>query len=281
MRQQVSYIIALMSGASGNPSQRRGSFASRKARGEQGGATARSGKEKAHGFDARYYHQNANRHGIHTLRTFDCPVCDSKSTIRVDLNPRLREGTVRCTYCMSLRPIPEDLPYPYSAPFIPSLENKADVFFKFNEMYTALLQRQTEGDDAAGPSSSSAVEGHGGGGGARKRPRDGDDAGDDVGGVGEAGADGLFSELEFYPADPDAPDNVLHGVSEEAALGEARVDDHSVGEDGEGDMKEAEVAVEESEAHAAHRPPQADVGDDLSGTGVDDVDIADFFADSD
>ncbi|KAG5506453.1 hypothetical protein JKF63_05956 [Porcisia hertigi] len=134
---------------------RRGQFASRKARGETGGggASSDSKKNKEHSFDARRYHQNANTHGIHALRTFDCPVCDSKNTIRVTLSPRLRQGTVSCTYCCSLRPVPPDLPYPSVQTFVPSLENKADVFFRFNEQYTALL-RLDSGEHVGGPAGS-------------------------------------------------------------------------------------------------------------------------------
>lgn len=116
------------------------SFASRKARGEV--PVSRHLKGKEHGYDARNYHQNVHQRGIQALRSFDCPVCESKNTVRIDLNSRLHEGTVRCTYCMSLRPIPSDLPYPYTTRYIPSLENKADVFFKFSEKYQSLLQEQ-------------------------------------------------------------------------------------------------------------------------------------------
>ncbi|KPA75306.1 hypothetical protein ABB37_08605 [Leptomonas pyrrhocoris] len=277
-----------MSGASGNPAQRRSSFASRKARGEQGGTAPTSKNEKSHGFDARHYHQNANRHGIHALRTFDCPVCDSKNTIRVDLNSSLREGTVRCTYCMSLRPIPEDMPYPYSTSFVPSLENKADVFFKFNEMYNALLQKQMGGDDVAGPSSSGTLGGRSGGNnasesGTRKRPRDGDDAEDGSGGVAHGEEDGLLGGLAFYPTDADGLDSGVPDFVDGAALAAGNANDHGVYEDSDGETKKVEETVEEAgDRPQQEAPPLQDaVEDDLTGVGMDDVDIAEFFADSD
>lgn len=272
-----------MSGPDNNPAKRGSSFASRKARGEQGGLAAKNGKrEKNHGYDARNYHQNANRHGIRALRIFDCPVCDSKNTIRVDLNARLGEGTVRCTYCMSLRPIPEDLPYPYTTKFIPTLENKADVFFRFSEKYNELLEQQQkeQEDRSAGLSTSGGGES---GGGARKRPRDGDDGASDGGGDGEGGD--LLSGLSFLPTDADGLDGVVSGALDGPVFGKVPLDDHGVydGADGETAKEEGGEMLAEG---TGDRPGQdesspADPTDDFQGEGVDDVDLEEFFADSD
>ncbi|RNF26687.1 RNA editing complex protein MP90 [Trypanosoma conorhini] len=75
---------------------------------------------------------------LQCLTTFDCPVCRLRNSVKVDLNTKERQAVVRCTYCMSLRPRPLDLPYPFSTSFVPRLENRADVFFKFNELYRGL-----------------------------------------------------------------------------------------------------------------------------------------------
>lgn len=258
-----------MSGSSGQEAPRRGSFASRKARGEQGSSAPANTKNKSHGYDARFYHQNANTHGIQALRTFDCPVCESKNTIRIDLHPRLSQGTVRCTYCMSLRPVPEDLPYPHVTSYVPSLENKADVFFKFNEKYTALQQQQQQqqAGEVVGPSPSTAVANLRDSSGvsqsmaSRKRTRD--DGGDgDGSGDGDAEG-GLFADLSFYPTDPAALDDVVGDMFNSSTLQEAGIDEHGVCE-GEGNKEEALLAL-------------AGGGED----GMDDVEIADFFADSD
>jgi transcription elongation factor Elf1 len=282
-----------MSGTSGRPAQRRGNFASRKARGENGSTVDGSKKEKVHGFDARNYHQNANTHGIHALRTFDCPVCDSKNTIRVDLNTRLREGTVRCTYCMSLRPVPEDLPYPYSTSFVPSLENKADVFFKFNEMYTALLRKQMSGDSTAGSSTSGNVDEGVEGMGTRKRPRsdkDGTDAAEDHHGARRHGPgeeeeeDGLLGGLTFNPLDADMLERVVHDGTGQAAAraGGDRAADSAYDDGRELPTDElTEAPAEAPESTAEPKTSEAALQYGLMDKGEDDVDIAEFFADSD
>ncbi|KAF8285383.1 Transcription elongation factor 1 domain-containing protein [Trypanosoma cruzi] len=82
----------------------------------------------------------ASRHqrSLHCLTKFDCPVCCMKNTVRVDLSTKEQNAVVRCTYCVSLRPRPAELPYPFLTSFVPRLENRADVFFKFNELYRGL-----------------------------------------------------------------------------------------------------------------------------------------------
>ncbi|ESL09596.1 hypothetical protein TRSC58_02681 [Trypanosoma rangeli SC58] len=51
---------------------------------------------------------------------------------------------------MSLRPRPLDLPYPFSTSFVPKLENRADVFFKFNELYRGLAMKAQRSGDTHG-----------------------------------------------------------------------------------------------------------------------------------
>ncbi|RNF07397.1 RNA editing complex protein MP90 [Trypanosoma rangeli] len=87
---------------------------------------------------------------LQCLTTFDCPVCRLRNSVRVDLNTKERQAVVRCTYCMSLRPRPLDLPYPFSTPFVPKLENRADVFFKFNELYRGLAMKAERSGDTHG-----------------------------------------------------------------------------------------------------------------------------------
>ncbi|KEG11704.1 RNA editing complex protein MP90, partial [Trypanosoma grayi] len=95
---------------------------------------------------------------LQCLTTFDCPVCRLKNSVRVDLHAKERQAVVRCTYCMSVCPRPRDLPYPYSASYVPKLENRADVFFKFNELYRSLAMAvPTEGEEHD-VSGSNAVE---------------------------------------------------------------------------------------------------------------------------
>ncbi|AYU78369.1 hypothetical protein, conserved [Leishmania donovani] len=282
---------------------RRGNFASRKARGETGGSKSSSSsrKSKEHSYDARRYHQNANTHGIHALRTFDCPVCDSRNTIRVTLNPRLGQGTVCCTYCCSLRPAPPDLPYPSVQNFVPSLENKADVFFRFNEQYAALL-RQHENErvgESAGLSSCLATVDN-----TRKRANkdDGESGGRTRAPRGESmDEDGLFGDCALR-MDTGLLDNAVdqHVTGAPAMFGS---DDDGGGNtvadadpvnpkgvstpspprpDG-ADMPESNfmnvaVITGVDEAFAAHAT------DDVNGIGeadAEEVDVAAFFADSD
>lgn len=48
---------------------------------------------------------------------------------------------VKCGVCMSLQPPPEDLPYPYETSYIPRLENKADVFFRFQDAFERIAKQ--------------------------------------------------------------------------------------------------------------------------------------------
>ncbi|CBZ26656.1 conserved hypothetical protein [Leishmania mexicana MHOM/GT/2001/U1103] len=281
---------------------RRGNFASRKARGETGGSKSSSSKNKEHSYDARRYHQNANTHGIHALRTFDCPVCDSKNTIRVTLNPRLGQGTVCCTYCCSLRPVPPDLPYPSVQSFVPSLENKADVFFRFNEQYAALL-RQHESEQVGeniGPSSCLATVDN-----TRKRAnRDAGESGGRTRGPRRDGRDegGLFGDCALH-MDTDLLDNtvdqhetgtpVIFGSDDDDGDGNTAADANLVDPKGvstpsqqrpdsadmsESDFMNVAVITGVDEAFAAHA---ADNVDGIREADAEEVDVAAFFADSD
>ncbi|KAG5480010.1 hypothetical protein LSCM1_06430 [Leishmania martiniquensis] len=268
-----------MSGAEDGAPPRRGNFASRKARGETGGV---KGSSKEHHYDARRYHQNANTHGIHALRTFDCPVCDAKNTIRVTLNPRLRQGTVWCTYCCSLKPVPPDLPYPSVQAFVPSLENKADVFFRFNEQYAALLRlHMGEGvGESTGLSSSAAAE--------STRKRVNEDDGASGGGARrrrgeETGENGLFSVCA-----PNMSTSLLTGTVDQHVTGAVGFFDSDSNDDGSQNVADATPA--NPEGLPASSPPRLDEADEPGSdfasvptiTGVDEeVDIAAFFADSD
>ncbi|CAJ1988379.1 Transcription elongation factor 1 domain-containing protein [Leishmania donovani] len=282
---------------------RRGNFASRKARGETGGSksSSSSSKSKEHSYDARRYHQNANTHGIHALRTFDCPVCDSRNTIRVTLNPRLGQGTVCCTYCCSLRPAPPDLPYPSVQNFVPSLENKADVFFRFNEQYAALL-RQHENErvgESAGLSSCLATVDN-----TRKRANkdDGESGGRTRAPRGESmDEDGLFGDCALrmdtglldnavdqhvtgapamFGSDDDGGGNI---VADADPVNPKGVSTPSPPRPDGADMPESNfmnvaVITGVDEAFAAHAT------DDVNGIGeadAEEVDVAAFFADSD
>ncbi|ORC89002.1 RNA editing complex protein MP90 [Trypanosoma theileri] len=101
------------------------------------------GSKKEDGEKNKYQKAAAAKYqrSLQCLTTFDCPVCRMSNSVRVDLNTKEREAVVRCTYCMSLRPRPVDLPYPYTTPFVPKLENRADVFFKFNELYRGIEKK--------------------------------------------------------------------------------------------------------------------------------------------
>lgn len=95
---------------------------------------------KDHGYDTRNFHQNANRREIRSLVRFDCPVCKCKNTCIVQLESVKRLATVKCGVCLSLQPPPDDLPYPYQTSFVPHLENKADVFFRFQDELERLMK---------------------------------------------------------------------------------------------------------------------------------------------
>ncbi|KAG5480725.1 hypothetical protein CUR178_05860 [Leishmania enriettii] len=273
-----------MSDARDEAQPRRGNFASRKARGETGGVKSNSTSEsKKHNYDARRYHQNANTHGIHALRTFDCPVCDSKNTIRVTLNPRLRQGTVWCTYCCSLKPVPPDLPYPSAQVFVPSLENKADVFFRFNEQYAALLRLHMgeQVGESTVPSSSlvaadstrkRANKDDGVSGGCIRRPRG-----------EETGEHGLFSTYVSSVGTGLLSDAAGQGLTGAAGFFDSDGDD-----DSSRDVADATSA--NPEGVSTPSPPRLDGADvperDFASVatiaGVDEeVDVAAFFADSD
>ncbi|KAK7195567.1 Transcription elongation factor 1 domain-containing protein [Novymonas esmeraldas] len=277
---------------------RRGSFASRKARGEVGGgggAPKSSRTAKEHNYDATRYHQNANRHGIRALRTFDCPVCDSKNTIRVTLTPRLGQGTVTCTYCALLRPVPVDLPYPSVQKFVPSLENKADVFFRFHEQYAALLRQHADADQVplttAHSSSSSALLD-----GSRRRPRE-----EATDGEGHAVAGGLGRRARGEGSAGDAVprDGTLHGGAGlfgdgaggyvMGVMGMSSGDDDDDGGDAnDGDSK---CGVQEGSAAEGRHSASATTHDgvdsgvaalaDEAEDGAEEMDVAEFFADSD
>ncbi|GET88148.1 hypothetical protein, conserved [Leishmania tarentolae] len=265
---------------------RRGSFASRKARGETGGSKS-SSKNKEHSYDARRYHQNANTHGIHALRTFDCPVCESKNTIRVTLNPRLSQGTVSCTYCCSLRPVPPDLPYPSVQTFVPSLENKADVFFRFNEQYAALLrQHESEpvGEFTGSSSCAAAVDS------TRKRPNTDDS---EIGGRtrGPRGEDrsesGLFGDYALrmdtglFNSDDDdgdhntAADANLENLKDVSTLPGPRLDGAEMPES---ELMSVNAIAGVDEVVATHA---TEAVDRIGEADTEEVDVAAFFADSD
>ncbi|CAJ1023545.1 Transcription elongation factor Elf1 like, putative [Leishmania lindenbergi] len=275
-----------MSDARDGIEPRRGNFASRKARGETGGcktsASRSSGKNKEHSYDARRYHQNANRHGIHALRTFDCPVCDSKNTIRVTLNPRLGQGTVTCTYCCSLRPVPTDLPYPSVQAFVPSLENKADVFFRFNEQYAELLQLHMGGNvgGSSGPPSHSAAADS-------TRKRAGKDDGASDGPTRRPRAeDGLFGDYL-----PHIDTCLLSNTVDQHVIGATGM---LVSDDDGGSDNVVDTNLANPKRVSTPSPPRLDGADVPESnfmsvamiTGVDEAvaeeaDVAEFFADSD
>lgn len=133
-------------------SKHRASFARSKAK-KAGAATSSSSHGnnsqnvlKEHGFDARQFHQNANRKEIKSLVKFKCPVCGSKNSITVHMEQKRGIATVKCGVCLSFQPPPPDLPYPYETRFVPSLENKADVFFRFLDAFERIsLQNKEQG----------------------------------------------------------------------------------------------------------------------------------------
>lgn len=71
-------------------------------------------------------------------------------------------ATVKCIYCIALKPRPVDLPYPYTTEYVPRLENKADAFFRFNEAYQKLLQEHQQQQQHAPSPDSADVWRHGG-----------------------------------------------------------------------------------------------------------------------
>lgn len=136
----VRFITRKMSGKP-TLSKHRTAFARNKAK--KGTA---AGSVKSHGYDARNYHQNAHRREIRSLVKFDCPVCRCKGTTIVQFDRKNRIAVVKCGVCLSLDPIPEDLPYPYHTSFVPELENRADVFFRFQEAFFALVKQGAQGE---------------------------------------------------------------------------------------------------------------------------------------
>lgn len=91
--------------------------------------------------DARSFHQNANRREIRALVRFDCPVCSTKNTTVVHCDSKRRIATVKCGVCLSIQPTPEDLPYPYETSYVPELEKKADIFFRFLDAYESIAKK--------------------------------------------------------------------------------------------------------------------------------------------
>lgn len=125
-------------------------------------STARKVKrnnQKEHKYDPRLFHQNANRHGIHALVQFDCPVCQCKNTVKVALDAKRRLATVKCGYCVSLQPRPAELPYPFETPYVPKLENRADAFFRFSDAYQKLAAAVNGGAAAASTTPVTAQKG--------------------------------------------------------------------------------------------------------------------------
>ncbi|TPP49911.1 Transcription elongation factor Elf1 like family protein [Leishmania donovani] len=254
---------------------------------------------EAEGAAAHYF---APRQEVHSAEDEDDEYDQLfQNTIRVTLNPRLGQGTVCCTYCCSLRPAPPDLPYPSVQNFVPSLENKADVFFRFNEQYAALL-RQHENErvgESAGLSSCLATVDN-----TRKRANkdDGESGGRTRAPRGESmDEDGLFGDCALR-MDTGLLDNAVdqHVTGAPAMFGS---DDDGGGNtvadadpvnpkgvstpspprpDG-ADMPESNfmnvaVITGVDEAFAAHAT------DDVNGIGeadAEEVDVAAFFADSD
>lgn len=150
-----------------------------------GGKTATTAE---HAFDARNYHQNANRHGIIALTKFDCPVCQCKNTVVVEPDNVKRQAVVKCVYCMALKPRPAELPYPFTTKYVPRLENRADAFFRFNERYRKLLLDAGGGGCGGAARAEEGVDGGSGGGSLL--------SGGLLGGLDEvlAGVDGIGSE---------------------------------------------------------------------------------------
>ncbi|CCW60778.1 unnamed protein product [Phytomonas sp. EM1] len=100
------------------------------------GTRPRNGRTR----DARRAPTSAGRSTpFQPLVHFDCPVCGCRNTVHVELDARQRVALVKCTHCLSLKPRPAELPFPYATPFVPRLENKADAFFRFSEAYRKLL----------------------------------------------------------------------------------------------------------------------------------------------
>nr|CCC89335.1 conserved hypothetical protein [Trypanosoma congolense IL3000] len=96
------------------------------------------------------------------LKKFNCPVCRMKGSVRVEVNCKEAQAVVNCIYCIQLVPRPVDLPYPFTTSFVPRLENRADVFFKFNELYRG-LEQQAASLDATGNALQGDVKSHEGG----------------------------------------------------------------------------------------------------------------------
>jgi transcription elongation factor Elf1 len=60
---------------------------------------------------------------------FNCPLCDAKHSVVVKLDRSKKTGNVRCRVCEE----PKQAEYS----FVPGLEKKVDVFFRFFEQVTA------------------------------------------------------------------------------------------------------------------------------------------------
>ncbi|CBH08900.1 hypothetical protein, conserved [Trypanosoma brucei gambiense DAL972] len=89
------------------------------------------------------------KRSLQCLKKFTCPVCRMKGAVRIDVNAKEQQAVVSCSYCMQLKPRPIDLPYPFTTSFLPKLQNRADVFFEFNELYRR-LQLQANSIECAG-----------------------------------------------------------------------------------------------------------------------------------
>ncbi|KAG8343252.1 Transcription elongation factor 1 domain [Trypanosoma vivax] len=101
----------------------------------------RNAKKDSHGVGHDFAQNMSSKfqlRSLHCLTKFNCPVCHVQGSVKVDLNTRERQAIVTCRYCLSVQPKPQELPYPYVTSFVPRLENRADVFFKFNELYRNL-----------------------------------------------------------------------------------------------------------------------------------------------
>ena len=57
---------------------------------------------------------------------FNCPLCDAKSSVIIKLHTASKTATVRCRVCNQPNPV-------FETTFVPHLEKKVDVFFKYFE----------------------------------------------------------------------------------------------------------------------------------------------------
>lgn len=97
--------------------------------------------------DKRNRAKNTKGHmGIRSLKVFNCPVCACQGSVRVTFDPRRKKAIVECSYCMNLKPRPAELPYPYAADYTSrALQNRADVFFRFQTEYLKLVKEHRAG----------------------------------------------------------------------------------------------------------------------------------------